>query len=206
MSSSRNPGRGAFRGGLTALLAVCVGSVVLLADTIGHTTLGVNVRSLNGAYRCYTGTLPSDVDAGDYDVVTKIEDTATGDTFRALLVDDDNATVIAYSDEYTDVSTVGNKTFSGGTFASVGLTNGAVIRICVGSNSAAGANAYFSDDGAATLAYSGLVSSITAEPPTLSGSLSTDAARPYSIWLDYTPAAGGGGGSSKRRMLLGVGE
>jgi hypothetical protein len=190
-----------------AILAVCVGSVVVLADTIGHTTIGVNVRSLNGAYRCYTGTLPSDVDAGDYSVVARVEDTATGDTFRAVLFDDDNATVVSYSDEYTDVSTVGNKTFSGGTFASVGLTNGAVIRICVGSNSAAGANAYFSDDGAATLGYSGLVNSITADPPTITGSLATDAARPYTIWLDYTPSGGGGGGGSTiNRLTLGVGE
>jgi hypothetical protein len=196
-----------FRGALVAILAVCVGSVVVLADTIGHTTIGVNPRNLNGAYRCYTGTLPSDVDAGDYSVVTKVEDTAIGDTFRAVLVDDDNATVISYSDEYTDVSTVGNKTFTGGTFASVGLTNGQVIRICVGSNSAAGSNAFYSDDALAQDGFSGIVGSITAEPPTLSGSLAADTGRPYTIWLDYTPSGGGGGGGSTiNRLTLGVGE
>lgn len=191
-------------GSAVAGLVLCASSA-LWADTLGNVHAGTNPRVVNGQYRCNSGVLPANVDAGAYSVFFRIEDAATGDSFRAVLFAADGSTVIAYSAVRTDISTLGAYEFTGGTFASVALTASTDLRICVGSNSAAGANAYFSDTPTGGAGgYGGTVNSVTANPPTITGSLVSEPTRPYSGYLNYTPASGGG--SHSRRRLMGVGR
>lgn len=163
---------------------------------IGNQTNGGNPRSLNGAYRAYRITMPDNVDPGNYILHAKIEDTVVGDNFRGLIFGADLSTVVASTTVRSDISTAQFEPFSGGTFASVGLVASTVYYLAVGSDSAAGANAFFDDDADPPdnddNGFTGTVNSLTADPPTITGSLVNDPTRPFCIYLEYTPAVAGG--------------
>jgi hypothetical protein len=187
-----------------ALLGLLLAAPVQ-ADILGQNGTGANTRTLDGFYRCSTGTLPSNVAAGGYSVKAYIEDTSgAGDTFRAVLFNgSDDTTIISYSNTRTDIAAINEYDFPGGTFSSVALTSGTVLRICVGSNSAAGAISRYPDDG--IVGYAGTVNNINT--PSITGSLAVDGGgRKFIVFLDYTPDGGGGGSTTTQRLLLGVGH
>jgi hypothetical protein len=172
---------------------------------IGNQNDGANARQLNGVYRGQTVVMPSNVNAGDYSLWVRVDDSVVGDTFRGVIFASDGSTVVSYSDPRTDISTIGTQEFVGGTFASVPLVASTTYMIVVGCNSVANANAYFSDTptaGYELTGVAGTVNNLTANPPTITGALAADAARPYTAYLEYTAAAGG---ATRHILILGVG-
>jgi hypothetical protein len=169
--------------------------------TLGITGTGGNTRSINGIYRG-SPLLTMPANSTSYTVRGYIEDSAAGDSFRAIIVADDETTIVAYSDVRTNISTVGEYTFSGGTFASVQLNSGTSYYFLIGSNSAANAFSRYGDTPTIGSALA-TVNNITATPPTMTGAVTLDATRDIIVWLDYT-AAGGRTALNTRSHPLGL--
>jgi hypothetical protein len=169
---------------------------------IGKTTIGGNTRALDDAARGLRIVMTEDAAAG-VTITAYISDSATGDNFQAIVVDDtDKTTVIAYSDIRTDISTAGWYTFSGGNLSSYAPSNGTAIVIAALGDGAANALIYHDDTGLDAWIGVGVTSGT---PPTLGGAMSSDAIRDYSIYMTYTAAGGDPEGSLIGGKLLGGG-
>lgn len=154
---------------------------------IGRETIAVNPRAVNsGSIKGLRITMAEAGSAG-VTITAYVSDSATGDGFRcALIQDGDKTTVLASSDIRTDISTAGWYTFSGGGLASFTPANATSYVLAVSSNSAANANAY--EDDASLDAWAGATSAF--DPLALSGAMTSDAIRDYSIYMTYTAAGG----------------
>lgn len=159
--------------------------------TLGNTTFsGTSSRALDiGSWRGVLVTFPEAAATG-FSVWGYVADSGTGDSFKAILLDDaDGTTVLASSAVRTDVSTAGWYEFSGGTFDSYEPANGESVYALVGSNSAAGALCYYEVDQAID-GY--LANSSEFTGPTISSAAAIDGgARDYFVYIEYTAAGGG---------------
>lgn len=172
--------------------------------TIGNTTFsGSSTRALDsGLWRGVLVTFPEDPATG-FSVWAYIEDTGgTGDSFKAVLLDDaDGTTVLASSAVRTDISTAGWYEFTGGTFDSYNPGNGESVYALVGSTSASGGFMYYAFGEAADGAFA---NSSEFTGPTINVAAALDGGeRDYFVYIEYTAA--GGASAPKRSLLLGIG-
>lgn len=164
---------------------------------LGYTTIGTaSSRSLDSTARGSTFSMTED---GTLQSVTAyIEDTATGDTFVAVVYNATTpaaATLVETSATRTDISTLGWYTFTmAGTTA---LTNGTPYWIAVGSNSAAGALLRHDvGTGASVGTFN------PASPPASVDIDATADSRLYSTYLTYTTGGGEPPASGKAFQLV----
>lgn len=154
----------------------------------GRETVGVNTRAINSLGCNGLRITMTEAGAAGVTISAYIEDTATGDQFRACVIDDtDKSVVLASSNIRTDISTVGWYTFSGGSLATFTPADATAYVIGVLSDSAAGANVY--EDDAGLEGYAGQASAI--DPLAFTFDMEPDTARDYSIYMTYTAAGGG---------------
>lgn len=154
--------------------------------TIGRTDVATLTRNVDGVVKGMRVTMAEDAAAG-VSLWAYLQDSAAGDSFRALVVSDsDKQTILAYSDIRTDINTVGWYQFTGGTLATYAPTNGTTIVLSVGSDSAAGS--LINQDDAGLDAWAGAVTNIAT--PTI-GVMAADTARDYSLYMEYTVGGGG---------------
>jgi hypothetical protein len=158
--------------------------------TVGRTTVGADPRALNATAKGLRITMP-EAGAAGVSIFAYVEDTATGDSFGAAIVQgSDQTTVLANSAVRTNISTAGWYEFTGGDLGSFTPSNGGDYILVVASLSAAGANAY--NDDAGLDGYAGASAVTGLNPLAFGGSatLVSDAARDYSIYMQYTAAGG----------------
>lgn len=156
---------------------------------IGRTTVGVNTRGINSLGCNGLRITMTEAGAAGVTITAYIEDTATGDQFRACVIDDaDKSVVVASSNIRTNISTAGWYTFSGGSLATFTPANATAYVIGVLSDSAAGAVIYEDDIGAD--GYAGQASAI--DPLAFTFDMEPDVNRDFSIYMTYTAAGGSG--------------
>ncbi len=193
---------------LLALAFAAVAAPAAAQVQLGRTSIGSTPRSTNPNCTGLRVTTPSDPATG-FSLFAYIEDTVgAGDNWRAALIQDaDKTTVLAASTVRTDVSTAGWYEFNGGDFSTYNPASAETVVIVVCSDSAAGAGTYQDGTTALGTGYT-MGSNPTSVSPTLvlGSALLSDAARDYSIYLQYTVAGGGGGATSGNLVTLGVGQ
>lgn len=167
--------------------------------TLGTTVAGASFRTLNNTCRGHLLTTPAAIGAGSYSIFAYLSDSAAGANYRAAIVSaSDYTTVLASSAIRTDISTAGWYEFSGGDFASYGLSNATAYVFSIASDSATTPYLYYQAPGATTARAAG--SGITdIDPLTIPVAMGADATRDYSLYLNYTVS------STKRRRMAFMG-
>ena len=159
--------------------------------TIGNTSVGGSTRSFNA--NCKGVLIPSFPANASANSIFGYVSGTSGQRYQACIISQaDYSTILAESDERTDISAAGWYEFTGGTLNGFSLASGTGYLICVATLNASGGLFYYG-----TYTYDGVTAGSGCSglsPVTLPDAMGNDATRDYSCYVDYTEAGGGAWG------------